>query len=152
MYYLRQVTLEQQFGRLEHSLDTSETVHERLLRFQNRAGTLYLKFKPEHMYWGVWETLRQLYLVALVRDYMRCVHVSFNHTHIHARTNNKKMGLWPCDLFCVDCNLKSAILWKCWCLSRTGGVFWSWYLVADDVFQCYIASGIMYARGISSLS
>jgi hypothetical protein len=69
VFYLQRIHSEVETGAhkvTETGKRRSTVSSQRLQRMETRAGNLYLKFKPEHMYWGVWETLRQLYLVAIV--------------------------------------------------------------------------------------
>jgi hypothetical protein len=69
VFYLRKIHSEMEFGERKVAGEgkrRSTVSAQRIQRMETRAGNLYLKFKPGHMYWGVWETLRQLYLVAIV--------------------------------------------------------------------------------------
>jgi hypothetical protein len=82
VYYLRKIRMEQELVG-EHKIVVSTStgkrlsaqfaskvlvrrLNSRILRMEARAGNLFLKFKSAYMNWGVWETLRQLFLVAVV--------------------------------------------------------------------------------------
>jgi hypothetical protein len=83
VYYLRKIRMEQELagehkivastGKRRSEQFTSKVLvrrpNSRVHRMEARAGNLFLKFKSAYMNWGVWETLRQLFLVALVRSH-----------------------------------------------------------------------------------